>query len=216
MDKNILRQFRQESLKQLSKLDPEEIIIFGDPEIPGNYTLVAQPDEHTILRIKELYTQLQAIEPNHYYYPENILHLTLIGNLPLTLDLDKFRQNLPRILKSYNFSFKLCGLGSNIYSSSLSAYPANFFIHELREELRNLAGSHGDDYTSIIKSYEYVGWISYLRYLQKPSPEFLNKLYSYKDTLFGEMNPKIIKLYKTTSNVLSVGKAELIHNFNIY
>jgi len=215
MDKIMLSQFRNDSLNQLRNLVPDKIIHFANSRIPANYTLVAQPDVNSLHKIMDLTNELKKLEPKQFYYPENILHLTLIGNLSLTTDIEKLKQNLPRIIKNYNFSFNLYGIGSNIHSSSVSAYPNNFSFHALREELRRLVGAHGDNFSSIIKSYEYVGWISYLRYLQKPSREFLAKLYSYKDTQFGQLKPQIIKLYKTTSKVLAEGDAELIYTLNL-
>ena len=215
MEDHFQQQFREESLGQLKKLDPENIVLFDDKDIPPNYTLVIRPNEQTLQVFKKFYAHLQDIEPNHYYYPENDLHLTVIGNIPTSTNLDNLVETISSEIVKRNLIFKLWGLGSNIFCSSVSAYPVDFSLHELRDGIRSKIGTHGDDYSNILESYEYVGWINYLRYLQKPSQEFLNMLFSYKDTNFGEMQPSVIQLYLNTSKVLDSNKAKLIHTFNV-
>lgn len=215
MEKNYLQQFRLQSLDQLEKLRPENIITFDRTDIPINYTLVARPNDHILEVFKKLYFQLQDIEPNHYYYPYKDLHLTLIGNIPVDTDLENLIDAINVETSKTKFQFNLRGLGSNRYCSSVSCYPVDFSLHELRKNIRNRIHVHGDNYSTILESYEYVGWINYLRYLHKPSQQFLNKLFSYRDTDFGKMQSLTIQLYSNTSKVLDSRKAKLIHTFAV-
>lgn len=214
LSKNFL-QSRNDSLTQLRELKPSNISLFSTDQITENFTLVFRPDNLTVDKILKLYSKLQLIEPNQFYYPSETLHLTLIGNLPINLEHQKIITSVERVIKQQSYKFKLYGLGSNNYCSSISAYPINFSLHSLRQELRNRLGTTGDNYSSILQSYEYMGWINYLRYLNKPSQQFLDKLYSYNEAFFGEMIPETLELYKNTSKVLAPTKAHLLHSFKL-
>jgi hypothetical protein len=131
----------------------------------------------------------------------------------MTTNLENLIETVSSEIAKGNLFFKLWGIGSNKYCSSVSAYPVDFSLHKFRENIRKKIHAHGDDYSSILKSYEYVGWINYLRYLHKPSQELLDTLYDYKDTIFGDMEPSSIRLYQNKSKVLDASRAKLLHTF---
>lgn len=207
--------FRKESLNQLKSLRPEQIRMFDNESIKENYTIVLRPDSESLKHISSLIEELREVSPEQYYYPLKNLHLTVIGNIPIEVDEHKLTQAVENALSGYELGFNLLGLGSNQFCSSISAYPHDFSIHELRDKIRLVADVKGDDYSSILDSYEYVGWINYLRYLTYPSQMFLDRLYEYRNTEFGYLRPQIAQLFKNTSKVLDSKSAELIKEWQL-
>ncbi len=215
MEQSWFKQFKIESLTQLHSLKPSEVKIFRDEPVPENFTIVVRPEDKILTAIEKEMSALKKIEPNQFYYPLSDLHLTLVGNIPTTIDQQKITIALESIIKHYQLEFKLEGLGSNKYCSSFSAYPIDFSLHKLREELRSRIGIHGDNYQNILPSYEYVGWINYLRYLQIPGQKFLNRLYENRGAVFGQFRPSSVQLFRNTSKVLASPQAQLITEISL-
>ena len=215
MSNNFLDQFRHESLSQLHALQASQIRVFQFERISECYTLIARLDDASRREVLGLQNDLQQIDPTQFYYPEQNLHLTLLGNLPLTIDSKDLIEIVGAVLGKYSIQFNLEGMGSSESCASVSAYPHDFSIFTMREELRSLIGMKGDDYSSILQSYEYMGWINVLRYLHIPNQTLLEKMYSYKDTSFGMFTPKIIQLYKTTSKIIEPSESELIKEWSL-
>ena len=203
-------QFRKQSLEQLKNLRPEHIEIFDYEDLPQNDTAVFRLDKSTIETIKELQTKLRTYSDDQYYYPTDQLHITLIGNLDININPKRITIALKKCLTGYkDLEFVLLGLGSNQYGSSISAYPT-FNLAKLRNNLRQEIGSQGDDYSIHLSAYEEVGWINYLRYLNRPDHKFLELLYKQKDTFFGYCKPRSLELYTNSSKVLASDSTSLV------
>lgn len=207
--------FRKESLDQLRSLHPDQVKLFHNEPIRENYTLVVRPEGESLKHIKNLIEELREIASDQYYYRVENLHLTIIGNIPVEVDVHKLTQAIEKALSSCELDFNLLGLGSNQFCSSVSAYPHGFSVHELRGKIRQIAGVKGDDYSSILDSYEYVGWINYLRYLTHPSQMFLDRLYEHRNTKFGHLKPRVAQLFKNTSKVLDTKTAKLVKEWQL-
>jgi len=215
-----LKKFRNASLEELKNLKPEEIKIFKNTPIKESLTIVARLPLQALRNIKKLISELKRIEPSHYYYPTGQLHLTILGNIPAEINVKRVNRTIKETILLYSLNFNLWGLGSNVYCSSISAYPISFSIHKLREKLRQKLGGVGADYkkptlTKQLSLYEYMGWINYLRFLKKPKQKLLDKLYELKDRNFSKATIKRIEVYKNTSKVLDPKKADLISSFNL-
>lgn len=215
MEEDILAKFRHDSIAQLTGLKPLDVVPFDYSELPENYTLVARPDDATIEQICNLQKKLQTIEPNHYYYPSSQLHLTLIGLLPSSLDVTNVIDVVSDVLKKYDLKFRMKGVGSNKYCTSVSAYPLGFSIHQLREEIRAGLEVHGDDFATHLDTYEYMGWVNYMRYTKTPSEKLLEAIRSYIDTDLGMMVPRSVELYLNKSKILAPGGSKLIKIFEM-
>lgn len=213
METDIQAEFRTASLAQLQALRPQDIEIFEHKPVPPNYTVIARPDEETKRTIEKIIRELQQLEPNQFYYPLDQLHLTLIGNIPLSTNLDRLIETVQTELPKITLSFQLKGLGSNALCLSTSAYPQGFSLHTFRENIRHAVGAHGDDYSSFLASYEYVGWINFLRYYRAPSQLFLDRLYTYRDTVFGELKPSSVQIYRNMSQTIDPDNSQLLHEF---
>lgn len=201
--------FRLQSLSQLNNLKPTDVVSFDNQLIPENYTIVAHLDVQTIHTITSLQQSLTAIDSSHYYYPTNQLHLTLLGNIDISIDPERILKAIATVC-SAPMQFSLLGLGSNQYGASISAYPRNFSIAEIRKKLRIMIGDSGDDYSVHLQAYESVGWITFLRYLQEPKNELLEALKNSAETDFGTVIVNEISLYSTTSKVLAPEQAKLV------
>lgn len=215
MDKSISQRFREASRKQLQTLKPEDIIIFDDKPIPENYTVIIRPKDETLEIIQNIIKQLKLIEPKQFYYPTESIHMTLIGNIDISIHPDIIVNSVQQIMNKYTMKFILQGLGSNNLCVSINTYPFEFSIHEIRNVLRKMLNHQGEDYQKFIEYYEYIGWINICRYLQIPQQSFLHLLYSYRDKIFGELVPVSIEIYKTTSKILAADRSTLIKKFNL-
>ncbi len=215
MSNNFLDQFLQESMAQLKELRPDRIHAFHFENISACYTIIARLDDTTLRSILGLQKKLQLIDSSHFYYPEPNLHLTLLGNLPFSIDSRQLIEIVDAVLPRYSIQFHLEGMGSSESCASVSAYPHDFSIFTMREELRSSIGKKGDDYSSILQNYEHMGWINVLRYLQTPKQSLLDEMNSYTDTNFGMFTPIIIQLYKTTSKVIEPSESVLIKEWNM-
>ena len=206
----IIPEFRSQSLLQLEQLTPEQIVPFVIDKIKENYTIVFRPEAKAIEAVQSLMSKIRAIDPHQYMYPVEQLHMTLIGNIPISIPVDTIKRAVKKYVIKDSVKFILFGLGSNGYCSSVSAYPNGFDVTQTRNSIRAAIGNRGDDFTSFIPAYEKVCWINYMRYKQTPKKELLDFLLSQKDTNFGEIGVGAIQLYKTTSKTLNPLKCEIL------
>ncbi|MFO0703796.1 MAG: hypothetical protein U0525_03670 [Patescibacteria group bacterium] len=215
MDGAKLQEFRRESREQLMNLKPEMIELYDTKsELPPLYSLVFQPTQKDLIeKIHKLQDHLRSIEPNNYYYSDTEFHSTIIGNFPVSLGYEKLLTVIQKYLQVTNFKFQVTGLGSNRFCSSVSCYPVDFSIHEFREKIRKDVGDHGDDLKVHLETYEYMGWINYMRYMKTPSEKLLEALRSYIDTDFGIWSEGKLRLYETTSKTLNPLKRTLIWEY---
>jgi hypothetical protein len=200
--------FRAQSWQQLATLQPREVIPFHDSPLPENYTIVLRPPTEVIHTITALQSELQNLNPDHYYYPAEQLHLTILGKMETTIAATQIITALQGMIK-LPYRFVLYGLGSNQLGVSLSAYP-DFNMAQLRQQLRQTIGTQGDDYSFHLPAYEQVGWINCLRYTHEPSLELLAYLRDQRDRFFGVADFPVVQLYKNRSKVLSPHLTELI------
>jgi 2'-5' RNA ligase len=215
MENPIFQEFRQQSIDQLKNLKRADINIYDYKDSPPHYTIVGRPNKESIEIFRKLYSELQVIEPDQYYYPLDILHITFVGDLSIDTDTEQLINAGKNAAKGMNFEFDLFGIGSNKNSSGVTAYPINFSIHEFREKIRKEIGQHGNDYSGILKNFEYMAWVNYLRYTKTPSQEFLDKLYSLKDTHFGKIRVDKLEVFKFWSRVFEKDKVELMHSADL-
>ncbi len=213
MDETHIKDFKIQSQKQLHELEPENITLFQDEEVAENYTIVARPSQELVEKIQEFISELKELDDNQFYYKPENLHLTIWGGVEVPIDEQEFVEKSSFILKKYFIQFNMIGIGSNALCSSINAYPKDFSIHQLREELRSSFQSHGTTYTIHLSSYEYMGWMNYLRYLHIPSETYLNYLKKNVERHFGEFIPSKLELYKARGKILNYGKDRLIHTF---
>lgn len=213
LQQSITHEFRNQSLDQLENLKPSDVVVFDNQPIPENYTVVAHVDDKTSNAIVSIQDRLAEIDVQQYYYPAKQLHLTLLGNIKVTVDPELITRAVNAAFKT-PIKFILYGLGSNQYCGSMSAYPHRFSITECRKILREIIGVKGDDYSIHLPAYENVGWINFMRYLHQPKEELLKELKANKESYFGDFVVKEISIYRNKSKVLDPDQSELIHTIS--
>lgn len=205
----LIPDFREESIAQLHKLQPNDVRLFKTDEINWSYTIVLRLRDETINVIGKFIDSLKKIDSHQYYYPLNQLHMTLIGNLPIEIPQDKIISAIQKLI-TQEMKFALFGVGSNQLCSSISAYPVGFDLSDLRTRMRDEVGHTGDDFSVILPAYEKVCWINYMRYFRKPHVKLLEFLLAQKDTHFGTFEFECVELYKNRSRTLDPKRSELL------
>lgn len=207
--------YKNEVYQQLCDVKPDNVVPFDSNQdrLEVSLSLNIFLEDKIISNIEGFICELKDIEPNHFYYEGDKLHITLLGKIPPWINTNENIEKIENLLNKYSFKFQLLGVGSSKLVSSISAYPLNFDLFKFRNELRELLGVQGDDYSIHLNTYNYIGWINYMRYTHKPSQKFLETLKSKTDKDFGILEPKIIKLIKTESKTLKKNKTEVIHEF---
>lgn len=147
--------------------------------------------------------------------PPKKLHITILGQIDAGIGFQVLTRTLKATLLNYRLKFKIIGVASNNSGASFIAYPEGFSIYALRQELREKLGVKTDDYTRYLSSYEYVGWINFLRYKAKPASRFLKYLNSKGNTHFGEVDRGKIVLMRNSSRLLRKGKYKVIYTTNL-
>ncbi len=187
MEEKIIEKFRESSLDQLKALKAADIVLLDEAPIQENITIVAKPPKESIKKISKLISELKLLDSNQFFYPVERLHLTILGNIPVTVDIKSHLQSIKSVLMKQEIAFKLYGIGSN----------------------------QADNYSRILEFYEYVGWINYMRYLEQPQQSFLDKLFAYKDTVFGVMPVSKVQIFRTTSKTIDSQQSTLISEFDL-
>ncbi|MEP7167022.1 MAG: hypothetical protein ABI758_03535 [Candidatus Woesebacteria bacterium] len=213
MEANIFQTFHQASLQQLSEVNPKNTKIFKDSKGEENYTLVARPESKLVAIILDIQKKLKSIDPHHFYYPEKRLHMTIIGGISLSTSEHTLIGKLQTVLENRSLEFDCRGSGTNTSAASLSFYPKGFSLHELREQIRFKINEKGTDFTIWIPTYEYVGWINFVRYQNVPKNELLEEIRKYKEEKFGIFSFSKFDLIKTSGLVLNPEWTTIAHEF---
>ncbi|CAF0796732.1 unnamed protein product [Adineta steineri] len=170
-------------------------------------TLLIRPDEQVRHRILKFLADLQAIEPEQYYYPSSDMHITV---MPIIACYEEFDLNqivvqdyidlIQKCLSSQkNITIKFKGITASPSCIMIQGFPQQQALDELRNDMRTVFKASPLQ-QSIDKRYSLqTAHITVVRF-RKPftaKEEFLKMLENFKDYDFGE----------TTINEL-----ELVHN----
>jgi|GEM_PF-3141889 len=218
IDKTLIRKIFKIDKKaidrQINELKVQDIVPFRineDDKLKRNYTIHLIPPKKIIERLLEFSSVIKAKFPDHFFYNAKQLHITFLGNIDVNYDQNQLIKNTEELFEGFDLKFKLIGIGSNKHVSSFTAYPVNFSMHELREDMRGMLGQQADDYTIHTSSYEHLGWINYFRYLKHPDKKLLELLRSFTNTEFGNFTAEKIRILKNTSRTLQDSAFEIIY-----
>lgn len=165
---------------------------------------------------------LKNIEPSHYYYPENSLHLTIknirtVHSPPLFTqkNITKVEKSFSKIIPGYKkFSFQLKGLLKLPTSLALRAYcdeTVKKLIKNLDETLNIIGVPDNKKYMS---NDVYWGNITLCRYTKNPSKNFLSIADELKNEFIGELIIQKIYLI-TTNSVCHPSKTKIINTYSL-
>lgn len=159
-------------------------------------------------KIQNLLIQpLKQIEPNHYYYSLETLHITfhsirIIHDPPTytSVDIEKSKRLLKEIVPLQRpFPFILQGVLSLPTSAAVIVLVTpkyDSFIKSLRQKF--VAAGIPDDKTYFTKEVVFAN-ITFCRYSKKPAQKFLSKLSQLKETSIGEFVAQNVVLLETNA-----------------
>ncbi len=211
MINQIADEFKGENEKDFNEFKAESITSYNSLLFDEQYTIVTRPSESVKQTIQGLIGKLKDLEPKHFYYPSENLHLTILGGITTQLDSDVFA-NLEPVFSNYKLNFHLQGIRP---SSPIIAYPDDFSIHTLRDKIRETLGTEGENYSALNYYYEHIAWVNIMRFHQTPGSEFIALLQTFHSEYFGDFQAETIEVYKTNSRVLDPHHATLIKKFQI-
>ncbi|MBC7999442.1 MAG: hypothetical protein IAF58_15935 [Leptolyngbya sp.] len=183
-------------------------------------TAIAFVGDQLAHKLEPVIAKLRAISPEHHYYSSDALHLTIqnvrvIASPPnfddSTIENAKvaFRKIVPEFSKQH---FELSGLLVMPSSAAVVAYGENDFFElcsQLRESLRAEGIPDDKDY---IRDDVVFGNVTFCRYTEAPSYEFLEELKCSKDAKFGSLVVDRVHLVAANS-VLAPGYTKLLEKF---
>ncbi|MBP9699661.1 hypothetical protein KBD71_00085 [Candidatus Woesebacteria bacterium] len=213
-DPSIFQQFANQSGKQLDDFIAKDVKVYDFAVEPPFITVVGRLDASSVGKIKAVQEQLESADPNQFYYPVSLYHLTILGRIPSTLDQATLFSTLDEVLRE-KMTFHLEGVATNQLTSSVSAYPQDFSLYQLRQSIRRQLSIEGDDYAKHLAPYEYMGWVNLLRYLQVPTQSFIDTLKAYRTTDFGTLKISTIEVYLLQKRILDPAFSTCIHTIQL-
>ncbi len=204
------QKFKEASNKQLTALNPSDVVLFESDEIPENYTLVAPATEEVLQIIKGIIQKCPNFIRGQYLYPDREVHLTMLGNIETAIDPENIMYAVKKAMQRSRLSFRMVGVASNIHAVSVSCYPQDFDMYAFRQQLRSAIKDPSDDYTIHLQEYEHMGWVSFMRYLRQPTVPELDEFRLLMHEEFGNFKPTKLQLYKNRSKTLNEAKRELV------
>ena len=158
-------------------------------------TLLIRPNEHVRARILNFLTDLQAIEPEQYYYPSSDMHVTVMSIIACYEEFDLnqiviqdyinlIREN---ISSQKNIEIKFKGITASPSCIMIQGFPQQSFLDDLRNSLRT-AFKMSSLQQSIDKRYSLqTAHATVVRFI-KPfaaKEEFIKLLEDFKEYDFG-------------------------------
>lgn len=169
-------------------------------DIAEQYTLVVKPSQEIIERILHFIDNLKSIEPNHLYYKRENLHFTILGNIPINTNVEDFAVYINKLLKSIDFQLEVGGISC----TAIEAFPINFSLKNLRQELSNYLGLA--TYADLPEELQKMTWANVIRYRHPPSETLLEFFKANRDLMLGKLKPDSLYLYKVESRIFDLDK----------
>ena len=167
-------------------------------------TLVIRFNQPVCERIAIFLKQLATIEPQHYYYPEESFHLTLLSIISCSPEFDLGKINvdeyIPLIQKSLAVeekpSFTFQGVTASPSSVMIQGFSNNDWLNKVRENLRiNFKKSSLEqtiDKRYVIQS-AHATVMRFANELSKKN-EFIQALGKFRTYDFGSFEPRSVEL----------------------
>jgi hypothetical protein len=198
--------------RQLAAIKPSDVRPQTDFTVPSATTLVACPPRPLIDGIVEVMDRLRAIEPDHYYYPVEQLHMTVQGFGPDAGRADVDPRQLDGLLPANGIPYAAIGSVTNYFNVSFPLYPLDDSLTATRQKLRQAVGRF-DVYNGQGDVWESVMWINFMRFAHQPSDAFMTAVHGFAQREWGEYVITGYELCRTTSKVLAPSQTELLGRF---
>ncbi len=186
-------------------------------------TSVAFPEPDTVQYIHDkLISPLKLIDPFHYYYPPENLHITIknirtTNNPPLfTLnDIEKADKVLQDIIprhKSFSFTFEeIVSLAGSVSIIGYCDRQLKKLVTDIDKGLKKTGLPDNKQY---ISNNIFFGNISLCRYTRQPSEFFLKEIRKMKNILNYEIKIETINLI-TCNSVCAAQSRKILKSYNL-
>lgn len=181
-------------------------------------SVVLIPDDMAQDISQTLIEPLKKIEPEHYYYPIESLHITVknvktVNHPPLfgETDIKKVDQLFQEIIPRYHaFSYSLEEIGAFKTSIALIGY-CDEQLRELVQALdEGLQAIGVPDNKRLISDTVFFGNITLCRYVQQPSKRLLNVVKQRRYAYCGRL--KVRQIHLITCNAVCVPESRTLVN----
>lgn len=184
-----------------------------DDTLPPLYSFILRPDPVALGALAKLTAEISERFPNHYYYPSDRLHGTILGNL-LQKDYqeDALRMACTPVLKGRSLVVEPRGVLLTVAGVVVPVYAAGDALHILRQELRGSIGLT-QSYAGEHELWEHIGWIQILRFKSEPEPDFVEYILTKHGSIVPVIRKPTLELILTTSKTLQPGTWSVRHTF---
>ena len=185
---------------------------FEDTIIPSNYSFVLYLPQEIQDQVENIQDKIKAINPKHYFVPQNQLHMTILGGF---LEPSKFKQigetskSLPDKLK-----FQFMSLMPNRATLALYAFPTSFNLKELRAKLDKTFGPtpHSRAYSEV---HPFICWTNVVWWQSLHTNEEKTYIKGLLKKDLGSVDISEVSLIKLNSRVAAPSRTELIQQIDL-
>lgn len=200
---------------------PERKNVYGKEKF---LTLIVRLEETMLERIYKVCKVLSSFDSDHYFYPTQNIHMTVLDCTSFVPDRHSFStENITPILEICNSvinrqsSFKIRGKGLNLFPTTVfvQLFNQDYTLWQLRYNLHEiLVKSLGkNNYESLIPP-PFLSYANVVRFTHRNELEFINEVQKFRVEDFSSMVVKQIELVVTdkvlsTQNTVTLGKIEI-------
>ena len=167
-------------------------------------TLLVRPSSEVKDKIQRLLSDLKAVEPNQYYYPNSDIHITIMSIISCYESFDIDNIELPKYIElikkclaqNQNIEIQFKGLTASNSCIMLQGFMNNNLLNDIRNKLR-VAFKNSELEQSLDKRYSIQTAHSTIVRFRKQlnqKDEFLKIVDKYVDHDFGTFDIKKIEL----------------------
>jgi 2'-5' RNA ligase len=180
------------------------------------------PDELKAKVMSDVIEPLKHIQPNHYFYPKESLHLTIKNirtiHKPPTFtdeDVEKVNKKFSEIIPTHKrFNFDLQGLVRFPTSVSIMGYCGEELYRLVKELDEGLEEINVPDDKKYVSDTVFFGNITICRFKEEPSRDFLEYINKMKELEIGSMPIDKISLINCNAGC-SVKSLKIINTYSL-
>lgn len=187
-------------------------------------TLVLRPDDFIKDNIHSFFTELQEIDPFHYYQPKSDLHITALTLISCYdgfhidhLDIDHYIKIIKECLTNHSsFDIAFNGVSASLEAVIIQGFISNNHLNVLRNKLRVKFRNENIEQSIDTRYSLETAHITAVRFKRKiqQSEKYAAVLNKYRNHHFGTFQPKTLELvyndWYLKSNI-----TKILHEFHL-
>jgi 2'-5' RNA ligase len=183
------------------------------PDAPLHYGVMIRPPAHVVTSVAPALERLREINPHHYYYPADSMHVT-VGSVNHFLS--DGSNSAPRlaelraIIGSYpSFDLTLRGLNVSPFTIFAQVIPHSRTLRALRTDLRMLSRQAGEaigfgDYVR-----DFLPHMNIVRFSGRVTADFLEEVSASRQEWFGRWTVREVEVIRTDTLLSREGREVL-------